>query len=498
MNPEFHRNTTRITTGGFIAVLLVLISIGIVSVRQVTQIRNDVENLFNHPFMVSNAARAASYHFMAMQHNLDSLVSHSQDNDKTITDIDRHEAMALENFKTISMRFLGDKTKVSQAYNTFVGWKPIRRQVINLALAGQKFKAVKLLQTEGMDYTERLTREVEELVQLSEKNARSFRDNALEKETNSITFLIILSSTSILLSILIAVYVLHNLFTTHKELVHRQHLIDQNIMIATLDSAGRVKEATRALCSFMGTTPREIKGKSGFFDPAEEPAEKVKTIQRTVESGRKWKGEIKHVEDGQVRWAQSTILPNYNRTWELTGFTNILVDTTTKKLSETDSLTGLLNRRRFEEVLPREIRLARRHNRPITLAILDIDYFKKYNDLYGHPEGDKALKALAAVFQENLKRPNDFAFRVGGEEFAIVFSGLDEVHSGRYLELIRERVEDRKILHEASTINKYMTISIGARIIYPQGPVEHQQLYCEADKALYHAKQKRNQVILES
>lgn len=183
---------------------------------------------------------------------------------------------------------------------------------------------------------------------------------------------------------------------------------------------------------------------------------------------------------------------------KLTGFTNILTDATSKKLSTTDNLTTLFNRRQYEDIIIREMRLAKRNGTTLTLAIADIDFFKNYNDHYGHPMGDKALSEVAKQMITTLKRPNDYVFRIGGEEFAFIFTDLNALESEKFLNEIREAIEDIKILHECSSVSNYITISIGAHIILPNSPMTNENLYIEADKALYIAKEKRNTVILTS
>lgn len=169
---------------------------------------------------------------------------------------------------------------------------------------------------------------------------------------------------------------------------------------------------------------------------------------------------------------------------------------TYQELSITDSLTGLHNRRYFDNVIKNEIRIANRNKTSLTFAVIDIDYFKKYNDLYGHPAGDNALVKVAQVLKQSLRRPNDYAFRLGGEEFGIILSGLNTEQSFEFLDSIRNSIEKIKIVHCGSNVCKFLTISLGAHI--NQGPniLDSNQLYVKADQSLYEAKFKRNHVVV--
>jgi diguanylate cyclase (GGDEF)-like protein len=174
------------------------------------------------------------------------------------------------------------------------------------------------------------------------------------------------------------------------------------------------------------------------------------------------------------------------------------LEITTKKLkrankklenvSYTDSLTGLYNRRYFNLVYDRELKRARRTHSYITFMMLDIDYFKQYNDTYGHIEGDFALKSVAKVLKDSLKRPGDFVFRLGGEEFGVLLSDTDESNSARLARDICDAVRGREIKHENSKVNELVTISIGVACCVADDALNDEILITRADEMLYKAK----------
>jgi len=167
--------------------------------------------------------------------------------------------------------------------------------------------------------------------------------------------------------------------------------------------------------------------------------------------------------------------------------------------SYTDSLTNLYNRRYFNIVYDRELKRAKRSRTYITFMMLDIDFFKQYNDTYGHVEGDFALKSVAKVLKDTLKRPSDYVFRLGGEEFGVLLSETDETHSARLAREICDAVRGREIKHEGSKVNKYLTISVGVACCIADDALEEQILITRADEMLYKAKESgRDRYVITS
>ena len=157
--------------------------------------------------------------------------------------------------------------------------------------------------------------------------------------------------------------------------------------------------------------------------------------------------------------------------------------------SYTDSLTGLYNRRYFNHVYERELKRAKRDKTYITFMMLDIDYFKQYNDTYGHVEGDFALKSVAKVLKDILKRPSDYVFRLGGEEFGVLVSGTNESDSATLARHICQAVEARGLVHEKSKASDVVTISVGVVCCIADDALDDEVLISKADEMLYTAKE---------
>ncbi len=166
-----------------------------------------------------------------------------------------------------------------------------------------------------------------------------------------------------------------------------------------------------------------------------------------------------------------------------------------QKLAALDSLTGIANRRRFDEVMRAEWQRGKRDRKTLSLLVCDIDYFKVYNDTFGHPAGDLCLKKAAAVLTEHLKRPADVAARYGGEEFAIVLP--DTSPEGALLIANACRAQLAQLaLENPRTPAGIVTMSIGVASVVPSRDGSAEALVARADKALYAAKNNgRNQVV---
>ncbi len=165
-----------------------------------------------------------------------------------------------------------------------------------------------------------------------------------------------------------------------------------------------------------------------------------------------------------------------------------------KDLAIKDTLTGVYNRRYFDFIYEKELKKAAREGIYFTFLMIDIDHFKQYNDTYGHGEGDNVLKAVAHTLNENLKRSSDYFFRLGGEEFAAFFYGLDEEKSLILSRKLLKSVESLKIPHAKNSASKFVTISMGAVCFKPNKNTNQKKLIEVADSALYKAKESgRNQ-----
>lgn len=157
------------------------------------------------------------------------------------------------------------------------------------------------------------------------------------------------------------------------------------------------------------------------------------------------------------------------------------------KLSQYDGLTSIANRRSLDDALERYYALAQAEHSPLAVLFIDIDYFKAYNDHYGHLQGDQVLKCIAQVIQHTI-RHQDFVARYGGEEFVVLLPNSDVDQAYLVASRIARAVDGLSIHHEKSEINPYITISVGLAVYTVEYPVSANQLLSFADQALYRAK----------
>jgi diguanylate cyclase (GGDEF)-like protein len=187
----------------------------------------------------------------------------------------------------------------------------------------------------------------------------------------------------------------------------------------------------------------------------------------------------------------------------LTGLVSVMMDYSKlvqanrrlRHLANSDDLTQVGNRRLFEQALHQEWQRARREQTPLSVLLCDIDFFKRFNDLHGHLEGDRCLYQVAEVLRQTVKRPTDVVARYGGEEFAVILPNTHIAGATQLAHEISLALRVRRIPHEDSPISPYVTCSIGVASTFVIWQGEPQELLKTADQALYQAKwQGRNQV----
>ena len=217
--------------------------------------------------------------------------------------------------------------------------------------------------------------------------------------------------------------------------------------------------------------------------------------------------------DGDHVWIRDVVHVVRNENGEVDSLVGFMFDISERKkteeqlvvlqkeleaLSFKDGLTGVANRRMFDSILETEWAHARRNNQPLSLIMLDIDYFKPYNDRYGHVQGDACLKRVAQVLNSAATRARDLFARFGGEEFVLVLPETDEKSAAKIAERCRNLIFKEQIAHEASPAGQILTVSIGVSSITPSHQDDPVRFIEEADRRLYQAKQRGRNCIVKS
>lgn len=267
--------------------------------------------------------------------------------------------------------------------------------------------------------------------------------------------------------------------------------------VLIVDKDKNIIYANPELIRATGYTKTElINKKTDIFHGELTPGNNYIDLWKTIMSGCPWSGEILYQrKNGSLFWQWWTVAPVTNNHGVIQHFVAVGEDITEKKkfqalleeLSYQDGLTGIANRRKFDEYFAREWGRALRNGKPLTLIMADLDFFKHYNDTLGHQAGDECLKQIALALKDQTNRSTDLLARYGGEEFVFVLPDTDIVGAKLFAEKLQQTVYDLKIPHPDSTVSPYVTMSFGVACCTPRKDMPNTLLET-ADAILYQAK----------
>ena len=310
-----------------------------------------------------------------------------------------------------------------------------------------------------------------------------------------------------------------NLRKTQSELrqiaaLHKLVVDNSRDAIVLGDLDGTRTYVSPGIKAMTGWEPRELVGR--VFREVIHPADlaEVEMAMRALRAGSEG-GTLEYrarKRDGEYFWVEGSLRVFRDpATGRPIGYLNLVRDITERKRAEehlqsayrameslvvVDALTGISNRRRFDEALATEWRRALREGDKLSLLLIDADHFKRYNDTYGHVRGDSCLKQIAEAALDVVLRPGDLVARYGGEEFAVVLPGTDEIGAKAVAEDICQAVRNRRLPHEGNAPG-IVTVSVGCATVIPMRGKSPQDLIESADQALYRAKGRgRNRVVV--
>ncbi|MFT7463959.1 MAG: diguanylate cyclase (GGDEF)-like protein/PAS domain S-box-containing protein [Pseudohongiellaceae bacterium] len=307
-----------------------------------------------------------------------------------------------------------------------------------------------------------------------------------------------------------------------RDVTARKHLARQlarqhGLMRAIIDAApdpifykdleGRYLGCNGAYEKAMGHTLEQLKGQTDRVMLNEQHAARVAARDREVTEGGAVLRTDEWVDtpDGKRLLLDTIKAPILDDQGECIGIVGVCRDITENKLLQdklrelavTDGLTGLMNRRRLDEVLGAEWARARRHGSSMSLLMIDIDHFKAFNDHYGHPEGDAVLTRIAKVLRDAVQRPGDAVARYGGEEFTVVLPLTHAMGARAIAQRIQDQLASENIVNVASPVGARVTLSIGLACMIPGPEQPASELIAAADGALYGAKEAgRDQIAM--
>lgn len=279
-------------------------------------------------------------------------------------------------------------------------------------------------------------------------------------------------------------------------------IIDKYVYMTKTDVEGNITYVSEAFSKLSGYSKDELMGKNHrILKSPEYPSSYFKKMWDTLLEGKSWESSIKNIaKDGDAFWVSNHITPIIEN-GKITGFTAIRENITDQKIIEEisikDELTQAYNRRYFNQIFAKELNSTKRKGDMFCIAMFDIDHFKKYNDTYGHIKGDETLKSVVNKVSSYLQRAGDYIFRVGGEEFIIIYSGMKSLEEAEeFSSKVIISVESLQIEHKTSLNSNVLTISLGLLNITPQCELNEDSILRRVDELLYRAKESgRNRVV---
>lgn len=279
-----------------------------------------------------------------------------------------------------------------------------------------------------------------------------------------------------------------------KKMHNYLELIDKNIITSNTDLEGKITYASEALCRISGYQKEELFGqKHNILRHKDMPESFYEKLWSELRERGFFKGDIKNrTKEAESYWIETTIYALYDENGVQAGYTSVARDITDRKkieeISITDALTKIYNRGYFDTVCPRMLDEMKREDGWITFMLLDIDFFKEYNDTYGHQEGDRVLAQVALCVKDALKRPSDYAFRLGGEEFGVLLKPEEPLGALKVAQKIQKSINELQIEHKKSTVLPFVTVSLGIVTKKAKEIECCEVLSKEADDLLYRSK----------
>ena len=347
--------------------------------------------------------------------------------------------------------------------------------------------------------------DLEKQIDTMEKSLLLYSDQVIKK---TIIWVILLSIIIISIAVFISIRIdktikkyTDELKLSKDKMQEYINLVDRNIITSSTDLKGYITKVSQAFCDTSGYTKKELIGKSyNILRHPDTSKEVFKELWDNCKNNKVFKSEIKNLKkDRSFYWIDISIYPIYNNGNEKVGYTSIGHDISDKKIIEkisiTDGLTNIYNRRYFNEQFPKIINSAKRNNELVCFLIMDIDHFKQYNDTYGHQMGDDVLIKVASSIKNFLHRADDTCYRLGGEEFGLIFKSKSKKDALKFSNKVRGNIENLKIEHKQNSASDYITASMGLVCKYANDIDSDGIIYKEADDWLYDAKDSgRNKV----
>jgi diguanylate cyclase (GGDEF)-like protein/PAS domain S-box-containing protein len=406
---------------------------------------------------------------------------------------------------------------------------PLQERVIELAGAYRRREAMAILTNQALPAQENVLSSLTAFIVLNNREIEKVSKEAGEQVRNAQVVLFSAMLLTVLVSLAIGIYVQRHmtrlmrgltdktwqLNASLRDLDFQKQALDEHAIVSIADPQGRISYVNDQFCTVSQYAREELIGRDHrIVNSGLNPPGLFVDMWRTIASGATWQGELcNRRKDGSLYWVSTTILPFLDAAGRPEHYVSVRTDITSikmaeamlesnqerleelvaqrtaelaereaafQRLSETDMLTGVANRRKFDETLLVETSRAQRHGLSLMLVMLDIDHFKKLNDTYGHQVGDSVLTEFAQLLASNI-RAHDFLARWGGEEFAVLAILSEGEDPRQFADKLRALIA----ANDFSVVG-HITASLGLSLYRPEEDID--ALLSRADKALYAAK----------
>jgi len=503
-------NVTRRMILGFGILILIFVLFGLFAFYNMHTVSSLTRTIYNHPLVVSNAALQSNVSITRMHCSMKDVLLFASPSEisRNIKKINELEKQTYQYLDLVKERIIDNEGKMLEieARGLFDNWRPIREEVIEMVQRGEKETAAGIAIGKGGSHVALLEEKMLGLTIYARNKASDFmyeNDKAHSRIDRALVLFLLLGT---LISFLIAFFTIKRIALAEVTLEESEERF--RIMAATAKDAIIIMDNNKNISYFnssaeeiLGYDIQEVIGKDlhtllapeKYRDVFRKGFNEFRKTGKGAAIGKTLELEAVRKDGTEFPIELSMSSHQLKGRWHAVG---IMRDITERKkmeeelelLSYLDGLTGVANRRRFDEALGLEWRRMKRDAKPLSLIMCDIDFFKAYNDTYGHQGGDESLKLVANTLNSVLGRAGDLVARYGGEEFAVILPGTDSLDAKSLAEKMRLRVESLGIIHVSSQVSEVLTISLGVATTIPTRGSLPDELISAADQALYGAK----------
>ncbi len=525
--------TTRMIIAGFGAVVVLLLLLTALAAVRLERIHGLVAEINTHhaehakiAHRMYHAARERSYVLVKLVHEDDALEADdyamqfwalAHEFADARRELSKHKLIQEEQSLLVQQ---------AQATNQTV---PLQEAVIELSGSYRRREAMTILTNKALPAQEGVLSALTAFIELQNREIEQASFSAGEQVRSAQMLLLVATTLTVMVSLAIGFYVQRNmsrlmrgltdktwqLNASLRDLDFQKQALDEHAIVSIADPQGRITYVNDRFCAVSQYAREELIGRDHrIINSGQHPPGFFAEVWRTIASGATWQGEVcNRKKDGSLYWVSTTILPFLDAAGRPEHYVSVRTDITSikmaemmlesnqerleelvaqrtaelaereaafQRLSETDILTGVANRRKFDETLRVESSRAQRLGLSLMLVILDIDHFKSINDTYGHLVGDSVLAEFAQLVASNI-RAHDFLARWGGEEFAVLATMSEGEEPRQFADKLRALIAAKEF-----SVVGHITASLGLSIYRLDEDID--ALLSRADKALYAAK----------